>query len=90
MENYSNEGHTPCGGYRGAPTVQPLEALNGLQASSPEGYYPPSGGGYQQQEQLYGSQQHYGYQQQYLAPSAGYTGPYARTSMGMRAPAAGC
>lgn len=71
MENYPNEAHTPYGGYRGAATAQPLEAPHDLQASSPESYHPPSEGGYQQQEQLYGSQQHYGYQQPYLAPPAG-------------------
>ena len=89
MKNYSNEVHIPYGGYRGAATAQPLEAPNDLQASSPESYYPPAEGGYQQQEQLYGFQQHYGYQQPYLAPPAGYSSPYERTSMGMRAPAAG-
>ncbi len=68
MENYSNEAHTPYGGYRGAATAQPLEAPNDFQASSPESYHPPAEGGYQQQEQFYGSQQHYGYQQPYFAP----------------------
>ena len=87
MENYSNEAHTPYGGYRGAATAQPLEAPNDLQESSPESYYQHSEGGYQQQEQLSGSQQHYEYQQPYLAPPAGYSSPYERT--GMRAPAAG-
>jgi uncharacterized membrane protein len=71
MENYSNEAHTPYGGYRGTSTAQPLEAPNDLKESSPEGYHSPSEGGYQQQEQLYGSQQHYGYQQAYFAPPAG-------------------
>jgi uncharacterized membrane protein len=80
MENYPNEAHTPYGGYRGAATAQPLEALNDLQESSPESYYPPSEGGYQQ---------HYGYQQPYLAPPTGYISPYERTSMSMRASAAG-
>jgi len=89
MENYSNEAHTPYGGYRGAATAQPLEAPNDLQASSPESYHPPAEGGYQQQEQLYGSQQHYGYQQPHLAPPAGYSSPYERTSMGKGARTAG-
>jgi uncharacterized membrane protein len=80
MENYPNEAHTPYGGYRGAATVQPLEALNDLQESSPESYYPPSEGGYQQ---------HYGSQQPYLAPPTGSISPFERTSMGMRASAAG-
>ncbi len=86
MENYPNEAHTPYGGYRGAATAQPLEALNDLQESSPESYYPPSEGGYQQH---YGSQQLYGYQQPYLAPPADSINPYERTSMSMRASAAG-
>src|SRR5437660_9764168 len=86
MKNYPNEAHTPYGGYRGAATAQPLEAPNDLQESSAESYHSPSDGGYQQQEQLYGSQQHYG---PYFAPPAGYSSPYERTSMGMRAPAAG-
>jgi uncharacterized membrane protein len=89
MKNYPNDTHTPYGGYRGAATAQPLEAPNDLQESSPESYYPPSEGGYQQQEQHYGSQQHSEYQQPYFAPTAGYSSPYERTSMGMRAPAAG-
>ena len=80
MENYPNAAHTPYGGYRGAATAQPHEAPNHLQASSPESYYPPSEGGYQQ---------HYGYQQPYLAPPAGYNSPYERSSMGMRARTAG-
>jgi uncharacterized membrane protein len=83
MENYSNEAHTPYGGYRGAATAQPLEAPKDLQASSPESYHPPAEGGYQQQEQLYG------YQQPYLAPPAGYSSPFERTSMGMGARTAG-
>src|SRR5215469_1159953 len=83
MENYSNEAHTPYDGYRGAATAQPLEAPNDLHASSPESYYPPSEGGYQQQEQLYGPQQ------PYFVPPAGYSGPYERTSMGRGARAAG-
>ncbi len=74
MENYPNEAHTPYGGYRGAATAQPLEALNDLQESSPESYYPPSEGGYQQP---------------YLAPPADSINPYERTSMSMRASAAG-
>jgi len=89
MKNYANEAHPPYGGYRGTATAQPLEAPNDLQASSPESYHPPFEGGYQQQEQLSGSQQHYEYQQPYLAPPAEYSSPYERTSMGMRAPAAG-
>ena len=89
MENYSNEAHTPYGGYRGAATAQPLEAPNDFQASSPESYHPPAEGGYQQQEQFYGSQQHYGYQQPYFAPPAGYSSPYERTSMGRGARTAG-
>jgi hypothetical protein len=48
MENYPNEAHTPYGGYRGAATAQPLEALNDIQESSSESYYPPSEGRYQQ------------------------------------------
>jgi uncharacterized membrane protein len=87
MENYST--HTPYGGYRGAATAQPLEAPNDLQANSPESYYPPSEGGYQQQEQLSGSQQPYRYQQQYPAPPAGSISLYEKTSMGMRARTAG-
>jgi uncharacterized membrane protein len=86
MENYPNEAHTPYGGYRGAATAQPLEALNDIQESSSESYYPPSEGRYQQH---YGSQQLYGYQQPYLAPPAGSINPYERTSMSMRASAAG-
>ncbi len=89
MENYANEAHTPYGGYRGAATAQPQEAPNNLQESSPESYYPPAEGGYQQQEQLYGSQQDYGYQQPYFAPPAGYSSPYERTSMGRGARTAG-
>ena len=89
MENYANEAHTPYGGYRGAATAQPQEAPNNLQESSPESYYPPAEGGYQQQEQLYGSQQHYGYQQPYFAPPAGYSSPYERTSRGRGARTAG-
>ncbi len=89
MKNYSNEAHTPYGGYRGAATAQPQEAPNNLQESSPESYYPPAEGGYQQQEQLYGSQQDYGYQQPYFAPPAGYSSPYERTSMGRGARTAG-
>lgn len=58
-------------GYRGAATAQLPGASNNFQAGSPESYCPPSEGGYQQQEQLYDSQQHYGYQQRDLAPSAG-------------------
>ena len=83
MINYTDEAHTPYGGYRGAATAQPLEAPNDVQGS-PESYHPPSSEGYQQQEQLYGPQQHYGYQQPYFATSA-----YDRDSMVMRAPAAG-
>ena len=60
MKNYSNEAHTPYDGYKGAATAQPLEASNDFQESSPESYHPPFEGGYQQQEQLYASQQHYG------------------------------
>ena len=95
MKNYPDEAHTPYGGYRGAATAQPLDAPNSLdesgsyQASSPESYHSPSGGGYQQQEQLFGSQQPYGYQQPYFVPPAGYTSPYERTPMRTRAPAAG-
>ena len=83
MKNYTNEAPTPYGGYRGAATAQPLDAPHDLPASSPESYYPPAEGGYQQQEQLSG------FQQPYLAPPAGYTSPYERTSMGRRASAAG-
>ncbi|HKV59617.1 MAG TPA: DUF4870 domain-containing protein [Ktedonobacteraceae bacterium] len=86
MKNYPNEAYTPYGGYRGAATAQPLEAPNDLPESSPESYHTPSEGEYQQQEQLYSSQQHYGYQQPYLAPPVGYIG---RDSMVMRVPAAG-
>ncbi len=70
MKNYSNEAHTPYDGYKGAATAQPLEASNDFQESSPESYHPPFEGGYQQQEQLYASQQHYG--QPYFAPPAGF------------------
>ena len=83
MRNYPNEAHTPYGGYRGAATAQPREAPNDLPASSPESYYPPSEGGYQQQEQ------HYGFQQPYYAPSAGSSSLYESASMRRRAPAAG-
>ncbi len=89
MKNYSNEAHTPYGGYRGAATAQPLEAPNDLQESSPESYYRHSEGGYQQQEQFYGSQQHYGYQQPYFAPPADSSSPYERTSLGKGARTAG-
>jgi len=90
MEHYSNEAHTPYGGYRGAAAAQPLDAPNDVQASSLESYHLPSEGGYQQQEQLYGPQQHYcGYQQPYVAPPAGSSSPYERTSMGMGARTAG-
>jgi uncharacterized membrane protein len=90
MKNYSGETLTPYGGYRGAATVQPLDAPNDVQASAPESFQPPSGGGYQQQEQLYPTQQHfYGYQQPYSAPPAGYTSPYEMPQVRMRAPAAG-
>ncbi|HEX6555910.1 MAG TPA: DUF4870 domain-containing protein [Ktedonobacteraceae bacterium] len=89
MENYSNEAYTPYGGYRGAATAQPQEAPNDFEASSPESYHSPAEGGYQQQEQLYSSQQHYGYQQPYPAPLAEYSSPYERTSMGMGARTAG-
>jgi uncharacterized membrane protein len=89
MENYPNEAHTLSSGYRGAATAQPLEAPKDLEESSPESYYPPAEGGYQRQEQLYGSQQHNEYQQPYLAPPADYSSPYERTSMGRRVSAAG-
>ena len=89
MENYSNEAHTPYGGYRGAATAQPLEAPNDFQESSPESYHPPFEGGHQQQEQFYGPQQYFEYQQPYLAPPAGHTSSYERTSMGMGARTAG-
>jgi uncharacterized membrane protein len=72
MKNYPNEAHTPYGGYRGAATEQ-LDTPKDSQENSPKSSYPPSEGGYQQQqeqEQRYGSQQHYGYQQPYLAPPA--------------------
>jgi len=72
MENHST--YTPYGGYRGAATAQPLEAPNDLQANSPESYYPPSEGGYQQP---------------YPAPPASSISPYEKTSMGMRARTAG-
>lgn len=81
MENYSNETYTPYGGYRGAATAQPHEVPNDVKASSSESYDPPSEGGYQQQEQLYGSQQHYEYQQQYFVPFAGYSSPYQGTPL---------
>jgi uncharacterized membrane protein len=89
MENYSNEAHTPYAGYRGAATAQPLEAPNDLNANSPESYHSPSEGGYQQQDQLYGSQQSYGYQQAYFAPPAGYSSPYEKNPMGMGVRTAG-
>jgi uncharacterized membrane protein len=84
MENYSNVAQTPYGGYREA-----LEAPNDFQASSSESYSPPFEGGYQQQEQLYGSQQYDKYQQQYPTPPVGSISPDERTSMGMRARTAG-
>ena len=89
MKNYPSEAHTPYSGYRGAATAQPLEAPNDVPESFPESYYPPSEGGYQQQEQLYSSQQPFGYQQPYFAPPASSSSPYERTSMGSRASAAG-
>jgi uncharacterized membrane protein len=89
MKNYPDKAHTPYGGYRGAATAQPLEASNNFQASSPENYHPLSEGGYQQQEQLYDSQQHYGYQQRNFAPPAGHSSLYEKISPGARASRAG-
>ena len=84
MKNYSNEAHTPYEGYKGAATAQPLDAPHDFQESSPESHHPPFEGGYQQQEQLYASQQHYG--QPYFAPLAGYISPDEKI---LRTPAAG-
>ena len=84
MKKYSNEAHTPYDGYKGAATGQPLDAPHDFQDSSPESYHPPFEGGYQQQEQLYASQQHYG--QPYFAPPAGYISPSEKI---LRTPAAG-
>ena len=89
MENDPNAVHTPYGGYRGAATAQPLEAPNNFQESSPESYHPPFEGGYQQQEQFSGSQQHHGYQQPYFEPPAGSNSPSEKISGGMRASRAG-
>jgi uncharacterized membrane protein len=89
MKHYPNEAHSPYGGYRGAATAQPLEASNDLQESSPEGHYPPSEGGYRQQEQHYDSQQHYGYRQRDFAPPAGHISPDEKLSSGTRASRAG-
>jgi uncharacterized membrane protein len=89
MKNDPNEAHPSYGGYRGAATAQPLEASNNFQESSPESYHPPSKGGYQQQEQLYNSQQPYGYQQRDFAPSAGHTSFYEKISPDARASRAG-
>jgi uncharacterized membrane protein len=82
MENYPNAVHASYGEYRGA-------APNDFHESSPESSHPPFEGGYQQQEQFYGSQQHQEYQQQSFEPSAGYSSPYEKTSLGMRVPRAG-
>ena len=89
MKNYSKEAYTPYDGYTGAATAQPLDAPNDSPQSSSENYQPPFEGGYQQQEQLYGSQQRYEYQQPNLAPPAGYIRPDEMTSMRMRVPSAG-
>ena len=91
MKNYQNEAYTPYGGYRGASAAQPHEAPHDLPEGFPESYQPPSEGGYQQQEQFYGSQPHhgYGYQQSYFAQPEGLVSPFERTSMGMRARTAG-
>jgi uncharacterized membrane protein len=88
MKNYSNEAHFPYGGYRGAATAQLHEAPN-FQASSPESYSPPASEGYQQQEQLSSSQQHYEYQQPYFEPPAGYSSPSEKIPAGIRASRAG-
>ena len=89
MENDPNAVHPPSGGYRGAATGQPLDAPHDFQESSPESSHPPFEGGYQQQEQFSGSQQHYGYQQPYFEPPAGSYSPYEKISGGMRASRAG-
>jgi uncharacterized membrane protein len=86
MENDPNAVHTPYGGYRGAATAQPLAALHDFQESSPERSYPPFEGGYQQQEQFSGSQQHHG---PYFEPSAGSNSPSEKISGDMRASRAG-
>ena len=64
MENYSHEVNPLYGGYRGAAIAQPLETSNDFQASSPEGYRPPSVRGHQQQEQFSGPQHYYEHHQQ--------------------------
>ena len=89
MKNDLNEAYTPYGEYRGAATAQPLDAPNDVPGSSPEGYHPPFEGRYQQQEQVYGSQQYFEYRQPYFAPPAGYIRPDEMTSMRMRVPSAG-
>jgi uncharacterized membrane protein len=89
MENSLKEVHTPYDGYRGADTAQPHEAPNDFRASSPKSYSPPDSGGYQQQEQFYGPQQHSGYQQPYFEPPASSNSPYEKISVGMRGSRAG-
>src|SRR5215469_16640482 len=83
MKNYPDEAYAPYGEYRGAATAQPLEASHDLRESPPESYHPLSEEGYQQQEQLYSSQQPYG--RSYFAP-AGYISPDEKI---LRVPAAG-
>ena len=83
MKNYPNEAHIPYGGYRGATTAEAFEVPKDLQEGFPESYHPPSNRGYQQQEQLYGSQQ------SYFEQTASCISPYEKISMGMRTPAAG-
>ncbi|HEY0754953.1 MAG TPA: DUF4870 domain-containing protein [Ktedonobacteraceae bacterium] len=83
MENYSNEAYTPYGGYRAATTAEPHEAPYNFQASSPESYYPPTAGRYQQQEQQSESQQ------PYFAPQAGYNSPFEKNSITSGARTAG-
>lgn len=84
MKNDPDEPYLPSGGYRGVVTAQPPQASYTFQASSPGSYYPSSEGGYQQQEQLYDTQQHYGYQPREFAPLAGQASLNARVSPGAR------
>jgi uncharacterized membrane protein len=84
MKNYPNEAYTPFSEYR-----EPLEGQNDFQANSQESYHLPSEGGYQQQEQLYASQQYLREDQPYHTPPVGTINPYERSSMGMRARSAG-
>jgi uncharacterized membrane protein len=89
MKNDPNDAYTSSGGYRGAATAQPLEAPHDVPESSSESYHQLFERGYQQQEQLYGFQQHSRYQQPYFEPPAGYSSPSEKISGDMRASAAG-